>query len=471
MTKRNIAVYIQAVLAVAPPLGMIFPWLQVIVPTAFCFVVPADGPPFSEAYLPLVGVLSVTFGFIALTVFSLTKSQSTLLLRIFVWAHVIYSGLAILVWLVFFGSRTIINFPIKDIGFYLLFFFSLLPHVLWILLLRWCLRQLRPLASGDAGHGRQPGYLAFPALIALSVVVAGAYKPPEPHYPMREAVRSGDRAAVDSLLRDNPQIVAEESYRNPSETPLHVAIGNNDSAMVELLIEAGADLNPAYGSPLFKAISTGKPEMVQLLIERGSNPNPPDPGFYTPLMEAIRCNDAAMLTLLLEKGADVNASLSIGRGGTGAIIERTVLKVAAEDSKYDLVEILLASGADVNHKGPNDDAAINMACRSYSGAEKICATLKVLLEAGADINEKGYDGMTPLHLAARGRYINKLRGQQKGGWEATDTTVVGFLLENGSDISLSDDNGMTALDYAERNGHTEIARLIRDVGSKQTAGE
>lgn len=69
MDKRFVAVHTQTLLMAAPLLGIIFRWFHYFIPTAFCFIVPADGPPFSESLLPLVGLLSVAFGFVAMLVY------------------------------------------------------------------------------------------------------------------------------------------------------------------------------------------------------------------------------------------------------------------------------------------------------------------------------------------------------------------------------------------------------------------
>ena len=73
-------------------------------------------------------------------------------------------------------------------------------------------------------------------------------------------------------------------------TPLFFAEGNGDVAMVELLVNAGADPNVhdvRYLTPLILAALSGQYEIVQALVAHGTNVNaevPKDMPFY-PLRE------------------------------------------------------------------------------------------------------------------------------------------------------------------------------------------
>jgi ankyrin repeat protein len=461
MHKRNIAVHLQTVLTLAPALGIIFPWLQYFVPSAYWFVVPADGPPFAETLLPLFGFLSIGFGLLALMVFSLSKSQSTSLLRVFTQGHIGYSVLAILIWIVFFGSRAIIHFPVKESGFYLLFAISVLPHLFWIFLLRWCLRQLKPHADRPRLDGRKPVHLTGPALVVLTIMTASVFKP---HAPLNEAIQSGDYNSVRSMLQENPEAANDESWHDEVKLPLLEAIEKKDMQMIEMLLDAGAEVNPIHSNshkPLSKAILIGETPIVELLLKHGAEVNPPDAGFFTPLIQAIKWGNTDIVNLLVEHGADVNAKLSAGRGNTSDIIVNTPLKAAAESGDVDATRILLDYGADVTIKGPNDDAAIHKACDSHSKAKKLLDVLTLLIEAGAEIDDRGYQNRTPLHLVARGRFIYDA-SEKREYYLPIDTAVIRYLLDMGADPKATDDSGLTPLDYALNNGHTEIATLIQN---------
>ena len=474
MTKRSTAILIQTVVTLSPPLGVIFPWLQVIIPTAYCFVVPSDGPPFSEAYLPLVGLVAVGLGLTALIVHSVSKSQSTRLLRVFVWYHILYSALALVIWGIFFGSRFIINFPIREVGFYVAFAMLAVPHVAWIFILIWCRRQLKSqliVSSGAQSLSapapwvpyRRWGFLAGPGLVVVAIIAAIIYKPSSP---LHEAVLSGDAETMQRLLKEDPSLLNSEPMHEGFDPPLVVAIRNNDAPMIKKLLEMGADVNMSYGggsTPMSTAIWTGNTAAIELLLEHGVDVNKPGVFGRTPLIEAAGVRKPAVLMALLRVGADVNASIVVGRGNSSDRILLTPLKRAAEAEDSESVRILIDHGADANIKGPNDDAAIHAGFGSL-------AVLKLLVQAGANVNERGYKNRTPLHLAAEGDILYNPTTQQNY-YRPVDTATVSYLLANGAEVDALDDDGMTPLAYAEKNGHIETANLIRVYGAKAQPGK
>ena len=77
------------------------------------------------------------------------------------------------------------------------------------------------------------------------------------------------------------QIGADPNTRaSDGLTPLWMALINNDSEIVRLLVMGGADVNapePRNGdTPLLGALSTDKTEIAQLLIDSGANPDIPN---------------------------------------------------------------------------------------------------------------------------------------------------------------------------------------------------
>lgn len=116
------------------------------------------------------------------------------------------------------------------------------------------------------------------------------------------------------------------------------------------------------------------------------------------------------------------------------------LLLAAHNDRAEVVELLLAAGADVNLANPNQVVPIAMA--SKKGLGRIVSRL---VSAGAEVNvPRLSDGVTPLHRAA-------MRGHLE---------VVELLLEANADPQAVTAAGSTPLELATRYGNADIVDLL-----------
>jgi len=119
----------------------------------------------------------------------------------------------------------------------------------------------------------------------------------------------------------------------------------------------------------------------------------------------------------------------------------TPLHLAAAGYRVDIVELLLAAGADPNaatnhrHSGPLHYAADTCLTSPAWSARQQLETIRSLLDAGAKINAPDKNGATPLHRAVRTRGAEAVR----------------FLLKAGSDPSLKNKPGSTPFHLAVQN--------------------
>ena len=127
---------------------------------------------------------------------------------------------------------------------------------------------------------------------------------------------------------------------------------------------------------------------------------------------------------------------------------RTLLSIAAGEGHYQLVQLLLARGANINAPSKNGTALYTA---SYNGHASI---VRMLLSNGANIDAKNLnDGCTALHSAA-----------EKGHY-----STVQMLLENGADINAQNEFHGTALHAASAQGHDSTVRMLLEKGADVNA--
>ena len=283
-----------------------------------------------------------------------------------------------------------------------------------------------------------------------------------------------------------------ESY-GVGSTPLHVAAGwTRDPAVIELLVEGGADVNARNWddySPLhYAARDNSDPAIVNALAAAGAEVNAwatgPVDGWngsprwdVTPLHEAARNGNLAIATALLDAGARVNAVSAGGR--------MPLHNAAAENANPAVIVELVDRGADVSARLPGGRTPLHEAAAKNGNP----AVPAALLEAGADVNAWGANGevrsvlgmfvtrgnsgptpwgstvelsddtgaRTPLHEAVMGR---------------GDSAVVATLIAAGADVSARADlNRMfhpdaTPLYWAvSANPHPAVPQLLVQAGA------
>lgn len=189
----------------------------------------------------------------------------------------------------------------------------------------------------------------------------------------------------------------------------------------------------------------------------------------TPLHWAAKMGRVDIARRLLSKGADINAK---------AYHDFTPLHWATiyPPPKKDMVEFLIAHGADMNAKRDENGITPFFGAVTYRSKE----VLVFFISKGVDVNAEVVEGQSPLHHAAimgweEGIEIllaagANIRGKGTQGREALAFAIcagkgtTGLLIAKGADVNARDEAGRTALHWAAFCGLEEMANLAMENG-------
>jgi ankyrin repeat protein len=135
------------------------------------------------------------------------------------------------------------------------------------------------------------------------------------------------------------------------------------------------------------AVKNNNSALVQQLIQNGANVDELDPNLDAPLIIAAYKGYTHIVRLLLEAGADVSA--------VDPEMKATALHAAAFAGNTETAKLLVQYHVDINKQGPkNGHTALHDAI--WQGHLE---TVRVLLDAGASLTIQSHLGETPLMFA------------------------------------------------------------------------
>lgn len=298
--------------------------------------------------------------------------------------------------------------------------------------------------------------------------------------PFLRAVFKGDSKLVRSLIKSGAPI----NEKGPDGiTALQVAIDRNNSNIVEILVDSGAEIETVVGEKLFnwieQAIYFSSFDVVKVLTK---------PSVITPdkIMNYVDKNGNSLLIItlfgnskmsersnqifnhLLSMGIDINIKNNLGN---------TALMYAASKGFSNIVSKLIAAGATINSQDNDNNTALIAATRN--GHTEI---VRQLIQAGADLDQKDQNNNSGLHFAIalhRPDLINLYiaAGADRNCVDDSNNTPLIISADDGcidclivliqADVDLNRQNakGFTALMAAAQKGHAKAVELLLKAGA------
>ena len=264
---------------------------------------------------------------------------------------------------------------------------------------------------------------------------------------------------VARALRAYPEAVSWKTSGGMTGCRIAAWIGDEECAM--LLVRNGAEPDIFHGCGLAIPGSVSfflndNPAAVSSVDSRNRR--------RTPLHYAVKANSPEVIEILLAAGADINAR---------ADSWMTPLHLASQLGKRAAARVLVAHRADPDAKSHTARTPLHLAAEA--GQSEVIA---MLLDAGADVNAVG-DGScgTPLHEAIRGKHANAAKTLIAAGADlgfsnpkvepplvvafwAENLEVFRFLLEAGADPRATTSEGVALLALCKKREKPEMAEML-----------
>ncbi len=262
---------------------------------------------------------------------------------------------------------------------------------------------------------------AFDDPSSLKLLIEKGLQPDRPdsdgYTPIHLAAMHGSQACVQLLLQKEPRCLNVKSVQGL--TPLLVAIEHNQLSVAQLLVANGAawTVTREGYNPLHVALQLGHLEMTELLLTSPHlrffiNEDSEEGG--TPLMLASALDNPDLVEALIAKGANAAYQTKTGQSATRVALRRKclpVLKVlcqqerstsesihfACAEGSVEIIEIMrIQANTPTNASG---DTALHTSL--LSGNLRVALHLIKNRPSGQVLDNPNHQGVTPMQLALR----------------------------------------------------------------------
>jgi ankyrin repeat domain-containing protein 50 len=197
--------------------------------------------------------------------------------------------------------------------------------------------------------------------------------------------------------------------------------------IVRPILDAHAVFFEDNDPPLAKAAGNGHDAIVQLLVEAGACINPPEgtSSLQVPLLAAARLGHHTTVETILRLGADIHWTDDFGKTAlhTAACSYHPDCKeLSREECGRKLMQIFLDGGLDINAESRDFGTPLTAAIDKSNETE-----VKLLLERGADAGMRTSIYGTPLELARREYHTRK---KDTSSWRLEESKRIKKMLKD-----------------------------------------
>ncbi|XP_038061254.1 ankyrin repeat domain-containing protein 17-like isoform X2 [Patiria miniata] len=299
--------------------------------------------------------------------------------------------------------------------------------------------------ESGVGEEAQNGLMVASSVCAVAETIDAQARPELPPKPWKAPPQTqsvGTQCGSSLTCRVTPPLTLSTSTAFPTPDPVHHPSPSSPNILYvpqftpHPPVEVDAQTESNHDTALTVACAGGHDELVQMLLEKSANMEHKDKKGFTPLILAATAGHCKTVEILLDHDCDIEAQSERTKD--------TPLSLACSGGRYEVVDLLLARGANKEHRNVSDYTPLSLAA---SGG--FVSIIKLLLRYGAEINSRTGSklGISPLMLAAMNGH----------------TAAVKLLLDMGSDINAQiETNRNTALTLACFQGRTEVVSLLVD---------
>jgi len=311
--------------------------------------------------------------------------------------------------------------------------------------------------------------IRHPATLLMLLAMLLAAGCASPLAQLNTAIDAGDTAQAGKVIAE-AQDLDINAQDAEGETPLVRAVKKNDTAMVALLLDKGANANTAGSqaqTPLQEAIQAGNMANFNALLAKGADVNKTGAKGHTPLMSACIAGQLPMVRELLKRGVSLTDAKAFHATYFAIINKRedvalhlidagvevnytdgegeSLLHYAADQGSVPVLKALRKRKMLVDFKSKAGETPLMKA--SFSG--KVEAA-EYLLAAGAKVDEPRNDGQTPLMTAAYTGNMDLLK----------------LYLAKGADANRVKNGNWSVLHIAAEGGAPEVGAALVKAGAK-----